>query len=119
MQTQDDKSTILGSWKEIAAYLGKGVRTVQRYEMKCALPVRRPPTHDKRIVMALTGELDAWASRRGDPASVHAAEAPRMSYGTQPRERLQELSMELTSHVTTLRNTIAKLIAMNEAIGQD
>ena len=32
----------LNGWKEIANYLGKGVRTVQRYERTLALPVRRP-----------------------------------------------------------------------------
>jgi hypothetical protein len=29
----------LGSWKEIAAYLGRDVRTVQRWEKKEGLPV--------------------------------------------------------------------------------
>jgi hypothetical protein len=30
----------LSGWKDIASYLGKGVRTVQRYERDLALPVR-------------------------------------------------------------------------------
>lgn len=32
----------LTGWKEIANYLGKGVRAVQRYERKFGLPVRAP-----------------------------------------------------------------------------
>ncbi len=32
---------LLNSWKEIAAYMGRGVRTVQRWERDLALPVRR------------------------------------------------------------------------------
>ncbi len=55
---------ILGSWKEIAAYLGKGVRTVQRWERDLSLPVRRPIAHDKRIVIAVPLELDAWVRRQ-------------------------------------------------------
>ena len=31
----------LDSWKEIAAYLGRGVRTVQRWEREEGLPVHR------------------------------------------------------------------------------
>ena len=32
---------LLNSWKEIAAYMGRGVRTLQRWERDLALPVRR------------------------------------------------------------------------------
>ena len=51
---------ILNSWKEIAAYLGKSVRTVQRMEVELGLPVRRPKGHARSSVMALTTELDQW-----------------------------------------------------------
>ncbi len=48
---------ILSTWKEIAQYVGKGVRTVQRWE-QLGLPVRRPET--RRSVIAYTDDLDAW-----------------------------------------------------------
>lgn len=51
---------LLTSWKEIAMYLGKGVRTVQRWEQQFGLPVRRPNEKVKGIVHATTDELDAW-----------------------------------------------------------
>ena len=51
---------VLNSWKEIAAYLGRGVRTVQRYERDLGLPVRRPRGKSRSAVIALTDELDAW-----------------------------------------------------------
>jgi hypothetical protein len=54
---------VLTSWKEIASYLGKGVRTVQRWEAEMDLPVRRPAA-DRHIVLAFPEELDAWARRR-------------------------------------------------------
>ena len=53
-------ATPLTSWKEIARYLGKGVRTVQRWERDLDLPVRRPARRTKGTVFALTEELDAW-----------------------------------------------------------
>jgi hypothetical protein len=33
---------ILSGWKDIANYLGKGVRTVQRYGREMGLPIHRP-----------------------------------------------------------------------------
>lgn len=50
---------ILNGWKEIASYLGRGVRTVQRWE-QFGLPVRRPKGSDRSAVLALSEELDAW-----------------------------------------------------------
>ena len=50
----------LDSWKEIAAYLKRGARTVQRWEREEGLPVHRL-VHDKLgSVYAYRPELDAW-----------------------------------------------------------
>jgi hypothetical protein len=51
---------ILSGWKDIANHLGKGVRTVQRYEIHLGLPVRRPAGRARGAVVATTAELDAW-----------------------------------------------------------
>lgn len=53
--------TILSSWKEIAQYLGKGVRTAQRWEAEYGLPVRRPKNGRHKAVLAIPEEIDAWA----------------------------------------------------------
>ena len=53
---------ILNGWKEIANHLGRGVRTVQRWE-QLGLPVRRPKGTDRSAVLALSEELDAWVKR--------------------------------------------------------
>lgn len=50
----------LDSWKEIAEYLGRDVRTVQRWETDRSLPVHRLPGGDKARVYALESELRAW-----------------------------------------------------------
>src|SRR5271157_2074659 len=55
----------LDSWKEIGSYLGRDVRTVQRWERTRGLPVRRLPGGDMARVYALKPELDAWRNSRG------------------------------------------------------
>jgi hypothetical protein len=54
----------LTSWKEIAAYLGKGVRTVQRWEQELGLPVRRPIPLNRGMVVATPQDLDLWLRQR-------------------------------------------------------
>ncbi len=50
----------LDSWKEIAAYLKKEVRTVQRWEKSLGLPVRRLAQGKLGPVFAYKQELDSW-----------------------------------------------------------
>ena len=50
----------LNSWKEIASHLGRGVRTVQRWERELQLPVHRIGTGPRSPVYALTTELNFW-----------------------------------------------------------
>ncbi len=61
-------STLLGkkldSWGEIASYLGREVRTVQRWERTEGLPVHRHEHKKKSTVYAYAGELDAWIKNR-------------------------------------------------------
>ena len=53
----------LESWKEIAAYLKRDVTTVQRWEKREALPVRRLVHERQGSVYAYRAELDAWRTR--------------------------------------------------------
>ncbi len=52
----------LETWGEIAAYLGREIRTVQRWEKTMRLPVRRLGAGPEKLsrVFALKHELDAW-----------------------------------------------------------
>jgi len=52
----------LDSWKEIADYLGRDVRTVIRWEKEKALPVRRVPGGKRQGVFAYSAEIDQWMS---------------------------------------------------------
>lgn len=53
-------SEVLNSWKEIASYMNRGVRTVQRWEAELNLPVRRPHGRGRSAVVAIRSELDLW-----------------------------------------------------------
>lgn len=69
----------LSSWKEIAAYLGRDVRTVQRWEQTQGLPVYRHRHHRLSTAYAFKGELDAWwHTRPSEPVEqLPAANLPR------------------------------------------
>jgi hypothetical protein len=50
---------ILKSWKEIATYLGVGIRTAQRWTLLRGLPVRRPGA-SRGTVLGVSDEIDRW-----------------------------------------------------------
>ena len=52
------------SWKEIAVYLKRGVRTAQRWERFEQLPVRRHKHSRQESVYALRTEIDEWRESR-------------------------------------------------------
>jgi tetratricopeptide (TPR) repeat protein len=52
----------LDSWKEIAAYMKRDVRTVRRWEKSEGLPVRRHLHNQRASVSASRAELDKWWS---------------------------------------------------------
>ena len=73
----------LESWKEIAAYLNRGVRTVRRWETEEGLPVHRHVHRTLGSVYAYKSEIDAWRENRPDrpapPAGREAGGGPAAS----------------------------------------
>ena len=66
----------LESWKEIATYLRRDVRTVQRWEQTDGLPVHRLKRAHRPIPYAYKAELEAWWTRRSQNGpSVASQEA--------------------------------------------
>ncbi len=83
----------LHSWKEIAAYLRRDVRTVQRWEKTEGLPVHR--LWHKRLgsVFAYKSELDAWwDSHRVELEGEEAAEAEALGDEATPRKSRKRLA---------------------------
>jgi hypothetical protein len=112
-------SGLLTSWKEIAHFLGKGVRTVQRWEATLGLPVIRPGNGRSGIVMARAGDLETWIfngrqharhdagrSRQEDDATrATFAECMRAlrSYSAEVRTLCDEVQATLLREVDRLR----------------
>ena len=72
------KENILTSWKEIAAYLDRDVRTCVRWEQRYGLPVHRLDRDSKGKVFAYRDQIDAWlASRAADGAARTSGAAKR------------------------------------------
>lgn len=77
-QGQDAWPERIESWKRIAQYLGRSVRTVRRWERNEGLPVHRLNHGGSNSVFAMRSELEAWYARNSEP--------PREPQGT-PGER--------------------------------
>jgi len=115
---------VLSSWKEIASYLGKGVRTVQRWEHQLAMPVHRPAGADKGVVLAYPEELDAWIRKTaaqphllqahaGDDAPDAASEAQQL------RERCEALCAAHRKAVAALMSNLKNTMQYVSAVPTD
>src|SRR6202035_1232634 len=86
-----EESTVLSSWKDIARYLGKGVRTVQRWERHLGLPVRRPiGAAQKSAVVLYRGDVDAWLATRFSARALEKDGGQRNQSSRSARTTLRE-----------------------------
>lgn len=110
---------MLGSWKEIAAHLGKGVRTVQRWEATLGLPVRRPNGAAHGVVCAWSDELDLWVAMQWTQRSITEMEGrganPRLGAAVQVSQELRMANRQLLNE---LRQNLQSLKAQCEALTQ-
>jgi hypothetical protein len=114
-------ATVLTSWKEIARYMGKGVRTVQRWEQDFGLPVRRPQGSTKKAVLARPCDLDAWialrCASRGQVATHAAPAASTVSDGRrQHLSRLCSLNAQIETSRMLRESNRALLDEMHAAL---
>ena len=86
----------LDSWKEIAVYFRRDVRTVRRWEQSLGLPVHRHRHKRGVSVYAYKTEVDAWWERRDGMAAEAAAEPPPA------RRTAAQLSWVVVALLTTL-----------------
>src|SRR5215472_19130684 len=75
----------LDSWKEIAAYLRKDIRTVQLWEKKEGLPVHRHAHAARATVYAYPEQLDAWLAEKQQKSA--AGSKPPLSEAPLPTRR--------------------------------
>jgi hypothetical protein len=99
MNTLPDEE-VFTCWKQIAAYMNRGVRTVQRWEASEGLPVRRPNGNFHGYIYASSKDLDRWlASRSKNWKNDTTPAQPRRSENKLPalsefRSALQQLLVE-------------------------
>ena len=101
---------ILSGWKQIADHLGKGVRTVQRYERELGLPIRRPAGKSSGSVIATAGELDAWVTASPIRAQFELAQ-PAVN-----TEMLEELRRNLKEMARLRKETQEVRHAVSESL---
>lgn len=84
----------LDSWKAIAEYLKRDVRSVQRWERALGLPVHRVSGEKGGVVFAFTAELDRWLRSRPGNANPGSDLVPPVSSGaaSQNQTALQQVS---------------------------
>jgi hypothetical protein len=99
----------LDSWKEIAAYLRREVRTAQRWEKREGLPVRRHVHAKASSVCALKHEVDAWLRSRSRAASEPAPNKECLEPAAE--------SLNLTPIVTARMPARSQLLLQNSAAG--
>jgi len=104
----------LDSWKEIAAFLGRGIRTVQRWEQEEGLPVHRLAHAKRGTIYARREELSAWWESRRQTLTA----------GSAPTEAPAAPRFERVTHTTAMTNwpalsSDARLIAYVSDGGQD
>jgi TolB-like protein/Flp pilus assembly protein TadD len=105
----------LDSWKEIAAHLGRSVRTVQRWERQEGLPVHRLQHEKLGSVYAFASELDAWWEERRvgleAAGSEPSAEAEIEDAGPEPQAAPARGGRSAAFRLVPLLGLLAVLIA--------
>lgn len=94
------RSDRLESWKEIASYLRREVRTVQLWEKKEGLPVHRHFHTRLGSVYAYRDEIEKWAdraSRKTGAAPIASGESPASDNPHQCAQLLIRVSRETTA----------------------
>lgn len=97
--TLKTKSNLLSSWKEIATFLGRGVRTVQRWERELGLPVHRVRGTEHSPVFAYREELEVWLNSK----ATLAPQNPAMPRG---RSQLRYSEIHASAEQTVRRSQL-------------
>jgi hypothetical protein len=77
----------LDSWKEIAEYLRRDLRTVRRWEKTRDLPIRRVPGGGRSAVYAFRREIDTWLL---DTSSILDVSPQNDNSGDLPRQLTED-----------------------------
>lgn len=120
LPSKNELPQVLSGWKEIANYLGKGVRTVQRYERALGLPVRHPAGKPCGSVIATKAEMDAWVIaspireafrlQNKDLNAEYTATTDAIKRGLSEMTRLRDQMLALRREVKTAASSLRESI---------
>jgi hypothetical protein len=94
---------VLHSWKDIANYTGRGVRTLQRYEAKLGFPIHRPAGKIRSAVLAFSDEVDEWLGKAPMAAAMSMVVAPGDPRADQLQERREWLAVAANAKLSRER----------------
>ena len=107
----------LSSWKEIAQYLGRGVRTVQRWHSSLGLPVHGVNAKTRSRVFAYRAELDRWlhecADRDETKTAVFGEEpfnSPRVLRAQSAMKKVASLASKQHDQVASIREEVRRMM---------
>ncbi len=99
----------LDSWKEIAAFLRRGVRTVQRWEREEQMPVHRLPHAKRGSVYADRSELARWweSRRHALEETAGAAATPPPNTASRPSGAVSRVERVTDTAFLTVSPTLS------------
>lgn len=110
MAQASEKPQMLNSWKEIASFLDRGVRTVQRWERELNLPVHRIGKGKRSPVYASVRELKFWVATSGVNRTANglALERQMLPAGSRRNSDALETSHRLMAESLKLVRSVAE-----------
>lgn len=108
---------MLNSWKEIASFLDRGVRTVQRWERDLRLPVHRIGAGKRSPVYATVQEIKFWITTSGINSNHHEpVNLPLLVVPSGKRER--NLAIENSHRLLAESLRLVRSVAETSALQQ-
>ena len=108
---------ILTGWKEISNHLRYGVRTVQRWELRNGLPVKRVNESPRSPVVADSNELDTWIlHRRKLPEGAPKELLDNFNRALELQREVRRNRKELQHRLLILRKQLAEFRGKSRAI---
>jgi len=105
----------LDSWKEIASYLGRSARCVQRWEKNLGLPVHRIHHIEGYTVYAYVAELEAWRQSRERVAAPLNPEHTTANADSHPDQAITTVPSRWSTSVIGFRRLLGKVVPLRAA----
>ena len=106
----------LNSWKEIAGFLDRGVRTVQRWERELHLPVHRIGKGRRSPVFAVVSELKFWLVTSAGRNAINVVDREGIMHDSKGRKREAQLAASLYQLAQTIAESSVRHQRQAEAL---